>query len=158
MPPERRFDRADAPRVPLLPPTFSFVADFLWFRLRLRDDSRVRGYFDWVSTAYEDEELLARHAERFATMATRCRERGVRLDVVVFPFFDSWGEDYPLDGPHEAVGAAWRACGVQVLDLREAYRGIDGDDLVVSRFDAHPNARAHAIAADVIQREFFDRR
>ena len=36
------------------------------------------------------------------------------------------------------------------LDLLPAYRAHRDEDLVVNRFDAHPNERAHAIAAKEI--------
>lgn len=156
MPPGHRFDRGDAPRVPWIAPTRSFVLDFLWFRLKLRDDPRVRGYFDWVEGAYADPALMARQAERFRQMAEVCRASGMRLDVVVFPFLSGWGENYRFDAAHDRVAAAWKsAAGVDVIDLRDAYRGIPGDQLVVNRFDAHPNARAHAIAAQTILARVF---
>lgn len=150
LPPGRRFDRGAAERVPWIPPTSSFVADFLWFRLKLRGDPRVRGYFDWVEAAYADPSILARQELRFRKMKAVCDAAGARLDVIVFPFFATWGDGYRFDACHDAVLAAWRRAGVEAIDLREAYRGIDGAELVVSRIDSHPNSRAQEIAARVV--------
>ena len=47
---------------------------------------------------------------------------------------------------------------VDVIDLRDAYRGIPGSELVASRFDSHPGARAHGIAARVVADRLFLRR
>ncbi|MCE9634621.1 MAG: SGNH/GDSL hydrolase family protein, partial [Planctomycetes bacterium] len=58
LPASRRFERESTPRVPLVPPTFSFVADFLWYRIKLRADPRVCGYFDWVTDAYTDPAIV----------------------------------------------------------------------------------------------------
>jgi lysophospholipase L1-like esterase len=150
LPPQRQFDRTSVPRVPLVPPTCSFLADFLWYRLRLRDDPRVRGYFDWEKEVYDDPRIFAAQAERFRHIAETCRRGSIRLDVVVFPFFSDWGAGYRFDSCHDRVAAAWKAAGVGVVDLRAAYRGIAGADLVVNRYDAHPNERAHEIAARTI--------
>ena len=153
LPPALRFDRGTAPRLPWIEPTRSFLADFLWFRLRLRDDPRVGGYFDWVEVAYADPVVLRQQTERFRRMAEACRTASVPLDVVVFPLFHAWGADYRFDACHDRVAAAWKSAGIDVIDLRDAYRGIAGENLVVNRCDAHPNARAHDIAA----RAVFDR-
>jgi hypothetical protein len=40
---------------------------------------------------------------------------------------------------------------IPVLDLEPTFRTHAGENLVVSRFDAHPNERAHAIAAEAIE-------
>jgi len=157
-PPGQSLDRGKVPRVPWIPPTFSFVADFLWFRLRLRDDPRVRGYFDWVAEQYADPRIMALQTERFREMKELADGGKVRLDVVVFPMFSRWGEGYPFDAAHDRVALAWKSVGVDVVDLREAYRGIPGTELVVNRFDGHPNARAHAIAARAVVERLFPKR
>lgn len=156
LPPDRWFDRDKAPRVPLLKPTTSFVADFLWFRLVLADDPHIRDYYAYGREAYEDPQIWARQCERFRLIAMRCRAASVRLVVVVFPFLHDWGPSYRFDGCHDRVVEAWQKLGVQVIDLREAYRGIPGSELVANRLDAHPNARAHEIAARTILDRVFD--
>jgi hypothetical protein len=88
-------------------------------------------------------------------MAELCRASSVRLDVVVFPFFSQWGDGYPYDACHDRVAEAWRALGVDVVDLRDAYRGTASSDLVVNRYDAHPNERALEIAARVVVERLF---
>ncbi|MCE9637401.1 MAG: SGNH/GDSL hydrolase family protein [Planctomycetes bacterium] len=154
-PASRQFDRQDTPRVPLIAPTFSFVADFLWFRLRLRDDPRIRGYFDWVVEEHADPRIMAAQADRCRRLRNITGEFGRRLDVVVFPMFASWGPGYAFDACHDRVAAAWKSAGVDVIDLRDAYRGIPGSELVVSRLDSHPNERAHDIAARTIAERLF---
>jgi len=131
-------------------PPSSFAADFLWFRLLAARDPRVHSFFSWEKEAYADPRIFAAQAARFEAIASACRGARVRLDVVVFPFFTGWDDGYDFDFAHDRVAAAWKELGVPVLDLRDAYRGIAGSDLVVNRFDGHPNARAHAIAASAV--------
>lgn len=155
MPPDTWFRREDQPRVPFIDPTRSFVADFFWFRFKLARDPRVAGYFDWEVRAYVDPAIFDQQKARFRRIADTCRRASMRLDVVVFPMFSAWGETYGLDVCHERVAAAWKELGVDVIDLRAAYRGIPGSDLAVNRLDGHPNERAHEIAAQtVLERAF----
>jgi hypothetical protein len=156
LPAGRAFDRESAPRMPWIPQSWSFVADFLWFRLRLRDDPKVRGYFDWEKEAYDDPEIWGRQCAQFRRLKDVCDAASIRLDVVVFPFFSQWGPKYEFDSCHDRVAEAWKRLGVDVIDLRAAYRGIPSDELVVNRCDGHPNERAHEIAARVILDRAFD--
>jgi lysophospholipase L1-like esterase len=159
LPHDRWFIREKEPRPPVVGTTTSFLADYLWFHLRLRDDPRVRGYFDWEIEAYEDPRVFGAQCDRFKRIADTCKRASIRLDVVVFPFFSDWGEKYRFDSCHDRVAGAWKRLGVDVIDLREAYRGIPAADLYVSRFDGHPNARAHDIAArTILERVFPERR
>jgi hypothetical protein len=155
MPPDTWFRREEQPRVPFIEPTRSFVADFLWFRFKLARDPRVQGYFDWAVRAYEDPAIFDRQRARFRRIADTCRRASMRLDVIVFPMFSQWGEEYRFGGCHDRVVAAWKDLGVNAIDLRDAYRGLDGSDLAVNRLDGHPNERAHEIAAKtVLERAF----
>ena len=154
-PDDRRFLANSMPRVPWISPTCSFVADFLWFRLRLRSEPRVKGYFDWELEAYQDPKIWNAQCERFRRIAETCSKSGIRLDVVVFPFFADWGENYRFGICHDRVAQAWKKLGVDAIDLRDAYRGIPGSDLAVNRFDAHPNERAHAMAAQTLLDRLF---
>jgi len=158
IPAAHTFDRETAPRLPWFRQTWSFVADYLWFHLRLRADPRVKGYFEWEKEAYEDPGIWGLQTRQFQRIVDRCRASSIRLDVAVLPFFQKWNSDgtYEFDFCHDQVAAAWKKLGVDVIDLRDAYRGIPGSELVVNRFDAHPNARVHAIAAKVILDRAFD--
>lgn len=149
------FNREHAPRVPLIPPTFSFLADHLWFHWKLADDPQVKNYFVWANEGYDDPAIFGRQTDRFRHIAETCRKARIRLDVVVFPLFNVWGDDYPLHDAHEKLAQAWSVLGVKTIDLREAYKGIPGSELVANRYDAHPNTRAHEIAAKVILEHAF---
>jgi lysophospholipase L1-like esterase len=136
-------------------PSQSFAADFLWFRLLAATDPRLHSFFSWEKDAYADPAIFARQAERFGAIAATCRGARVRLDVVVFPFFTGWGDGYEFGFAHDEVDGAWARLGVPVVDLRDAYRGIPGADLMVNRFDGHPNARAHELAAKAVLAKVF---
>jgi hypothetical protein len=123
--------------------------------MRLVGDPYLRDADLRQADAYRDEAVWARQRGRFLRIAQVCRAGGAPLDVVVFPFFSDWGPTYRFDECHERVVAAWRDLGVKVLDLRDAYEGAPGADLVVSRFDGHPNERAHDLAARAVLERVF---
>lgn len=149
-PPGRAFDRNAVRSVPFISRERSFLADFLWFRLHTTDDPRVRDYFTNEIEVYQDADLWARQVAQLRRIEELCRLGGARLTVVVFPFFHDWGPAYRFGSCHDRVVEAWTSLRVEVIDLRDAYQGLTAADLAVNRFDAHPNARAHEIAARTI--------
>ena len=74
---------------------------------------------------------------------------GFRVVAVVFPLLYRL-DDYPLRSEQEDVRAAFAAAGIEVVDLLEAFRGHEAEDLWVHPVDPHPNEVAHAIAAERI--------
>ena len=93
----------------------------------------------------------------FERLHALVQENGGELLVVVFPFFHVMAPDYPYRDLHDQVCGFWRERAVPCLDLTGVYRDLPGEKLVVNRYDAHPNALAHQLAADAM-RAFIARR
>jgi hypothetical protein len=53
---------------------------------------------------------------------------------------------------HEDLTAFWDSIGVSNVDLLETFEDYSIDRLIVSRRDTYPNAEAHALAAEAIER------
>ncbi len=128
----------------------SFALDFLFSRLRVARSGEAQRYFDALDAVHRDPDAWDSQTLAIRAIAVQCRRAGVRLDVVIFPLFSHWCDAYPFDEWHERAARAWEDTGARTLDLRAAYRGVPADELVVNAYDAHPNERAHAIAADAI--------
>jgi hypothetical protein len=156
LPPDRYFYANSVPRVPWLAPTTSFLADFLWFRGKQRFDPRVLDYGHGEEEAYADAAIWEVQRGQLARLVETCRKGSVRLHVAVFPLFSDWGPAYRYHACHDLVLDEWRKLGVDAVDLRDAYRGVDGADLVVNRYDAHPNETAHRLAARAVLARAFD--
>ncbi len=155
LPADSGVQRMDIVRDSWIDPWSSYLLDWLWYRSYSLRNPEVSGYFEWVARAYEDEAIWGQQTARFRRIAALCRDRRVRLDVVVFPMFGSWGEEYPFHRAHERVVATWEGLGVNVVDLRETYSGMPAEDLTAGRYDAHPNEAAHQLAAKAIWRGVF---
>jgi len=109
------------------------------------------GVEDWYRSYYvgERSEDWARSREAFLWMAEQCRAASVRFAVVTFPLMHRL-DDYPLGEITEAVAAAARLAHVPHLDLLPGFAGQDASTLWAHPAERHPNARAHAIAAERI--------
>jgi hypothetical protein len=107
-------------------------------------------YFTLVEKAYlgpawQTEKQVLRRFQRTV------EDHGGRLLVVTFPMLLRLGrgedEDHVM---HPRLDAFWRAQGVPHLDLLPLFREHKGRQLVVNRFDDHPSAFAHGLAAEAI--------
>jgi lysophospholipase L1-like esterase len=134
----------------------SSLCDVLRFLAIRASDPDVRGYFPAVRAAYDGPDWDTQRA-RLREMRHVVTSRGGRLAVVTFPFLhERIGDDDAFAAAHAKLAEHWRAEQVPHLDLRDAFRGRDPDDLVAGAWDAHPNEAAHALAADAIL-PFLDR-
>ncbi len=145
------YRRAERP----YPIRHSFLLDRLYHLWLVRRDPALDGYFDFLDRAYRGP-AWAVQADRLRALVDVARDAGGRIRVVTFPFLHDTqgpvdGPDYPFREAHEILARFWRDEGIPHLDLREAYAGRIGVDLVVNRHDAHPNEEAHAIAAHAIE-------
>ncbi|MFQ5733498.1 MAG: SGNH/GDSL hydrolase family protein [Planctomycetaceae bacterium] len=138
---------AEGPQSFLFSETYFF--NFLYYRYRQFTRPAVRNYYSFVKDYYAGEpwRLMGR---KLIQVNELCRRNGARLCVVVFPFLHNLGDDYPFRGVHRQVVAFCDNAKIPVLDLDPVLTPHVGDGLTVNRFDAHPNARAHELAADAI--------
>jgi lysophospholipase L1-like esterase len=57
---------------------------------------------------------------------------------------------YPFVTAHQKVRSKAESFGIPTLDLLPYFQGMNEKNLIATPFDAHPNAKAHAIAAQAI--------
>jgi hypothetical protein len=124
----------------------------LYYRIQQARSQRVGGYYSFLQDSYES---LPWEKMRIKLEAIHqlCAEHGIDFRVAIFPFLHNLGPDYPFAAAHEHVVEFCTKAGVKVLDLRPVLEPHVSEGLTVNRFDAHPNARAHAIVAKAIEKE-----
>jgi hypothetical protein len=128
----------------------SDLFDFLRL-LSIRDsDPEVRGFMPGLARLYEDDVTWDAQKKQLRALRAAVESRGGKLAVVTFPFVGLLGESYPFREGHRRLGEFWAAEGVPHLDLKAIFDAHAPGDLVVNRFDGHPNERAHAMAADAM--------
>lgn len=121
----------------------------VWDRI---ENTRIhRAYFTYYHSLYEgpDWKNCLRALESFRDLA---HASSIPLVLVLFPVFDSPMSDaYAYADLHDKMREVGQSLGIPVLDLLEAYRGVDVYRLALVPYtDAHPNELAHRIAADAI--------
>jgi len=127
------------------------LANLSWMRWRSSADD-LPGGSDWLARRAKspDSEMSRQGMTALIEFFDLCRTRNVPLGVVLFPYLREMST-YPLHFLHERVLALCRRQQVQCVDLRETVAEYaDPRDLFVNRYDPHPNAQAHALAAGVL--------
>jgi hypothetical protein len=127
----------------------TYLFNWLYFRF-LQFRARNNTYFDRLAKAYETPAWDGLRI-KLSQLHRECKEGHADFRMVIFPFL------HDLNGPdsfHEArarLAAFCKSEKIPLLDLDPIFRQHAGENLMVSRFDAHPNERAHAIAAEAME-------
>jgi hypothetical protein len=142
------------------PPGFLFrdtyFFNWLFFRTQLLLQSETRGYYSFVKEYYEGEPW-SRFREALARTSAMCDKNGCRFRVAVFPFLHNLGPEYAFRPIHHRIMADCENLGIESFDLDPALSEHSGERLTVNPFDAHPNERAHEIAAEALTRWLSDK-
>ncbi len=133
----------------------SYLCNTFYYRWKAATDPDISDYYQFVNGLYRGPTWEMQKL-RLVSLRDEVHRRGGRLVVVTFPFYHALEADYRYDSIHKLLDRWWREIGVPHLDLAPAYESYSADQLTVSRYDAHPNERAHSIAANAIA-EFLDR-
>lgn len=127
----------------------SYFFNTFYYRWKAARDPEIANYYDFVLKNY-DGVIWERQKRRLQAMRDVARSQGGELLVVTFPFVHDLDPDYQYRRVHERLDETWRNLGVPHLDLLSAFDAYTAAELVVNAHDAHPNERAHAIAAESI--------
>ena len=131
----------------------TYFLNFVDHRLQWARVPRATSYYADVEESYQGPAWQKMFAQLLDLRKT-CRDAGIDLRVVVFPFLHNLGPNYPFIKAHEQIVAACQQQQIPCLDLLPVLQPHARENLTVSLFDAHPNERAHALVAPVIADEF----
>ncbi len=133
----------------------TYFFNWIYFRLRQFTVPAVKGYYSFVKDYYSGKpwQLMSAHIE---AVHQNCLSHGTDFRVVVFPFLHNLGPDYPFRESHQTIVDFCESQHIRVLDLEPFLTPAAAKGLTVNRFDAHPNERAHQIAADAMLEKLLD--
>jgi hypothetical protein len=133
----------------------TYFLNWLYFRFVQFNRPEVRDYYPNLHDSYHSPawDGFRQHLDE---MKKHCAAKGAELRVVIFPFLSNLGPEYPFRDVHAKIADYCRASEIRVLDLEPVLSQKGDVDLTVSRYDAHPNERAHEIAADAIFEKLLD--
>lgn len=127
----------------------TYFYNLLYHRLQHLASGGRGDYYGYLAESYTGDPW-PRFAQKLNEMQAWCRSQHAELQVVIFPFLTTLG-DHDLFLP--AYAAVERHCfdqGIACANLTATMTAHLREGLVVSRFDAHPNERAHALAAETL--------
>lgn len=129
----------------------TYFPNWLYFRYRQAAGSSS-DYFPHLAESYNGPAWggLSRKLEE---IANDCKRKQVDFRMVVFPFLHNLGPDYPFHQAHQKLKQWCEEQQIPVLDLEPVLTPHLSEGLTVNRFDAHPNERAHALAAKAIREQ-----
>jgi hypothetical protein len=129
----------------------SYFLDLFYNRYQAGQNPYVKDYFSFVKAGYRGDYWEAQQ-KRLKDLRDLVQSHGGHLSVVTFPFLHALGPKYDYGFVHEEFDRFWKEQNVPHLDLLPVYAGMASSALTVNAHDAHPNERAHQLAADAINR------
>ncbi len=127
----------------------SLLADTCYWHLKALLDPGFRKYHEVLRNGYASEAWDIQQ-RRLLEIRELCRFRNASLTVFTFPLLELLGPAYPFRDVHARLDRLWAEAGVPHLDLLEVFEGRAASDLVVNRWDSHPNEEAHRLVAEAM--------
>ena len=129
--------------------THTYLLNWLYYRWVQVTQPGARDYFPHLAESYRGAPWEGMRSSLDA-LHRRCREHDADLRIVLFPFLTDLGETTPFAAAQARIAEWCDEHEVPLLDLRPVLRPHAAERLTVNAFDAHPNERAHALAAEAI--------
>ncbi len=105
-------------------------------------------FYHLVREAYRPDSpgwvLSQRH---LAEMIDDCKADGITFVVYIVPQLEMLAHPHVFDDANATLERFFASHGVETIDGLTPFLGSDSSQYAVSRYDGHPNAKAHAIIA-----------
>ena len=129
----------------------TYLLNWLYFRFR-QFQGRNNRYFEKLAASYHTSAWDGLRA-KLSQLHRECKQGDAELRMVIFPFLHDLSGDDSFKEARQRLADFCKTEKIPLLDLDPIFRQHAGENLMVSRFDAHPNERAHAIAAEAIEKD-----
>ena len=133
--------------------SWSYTFSLLAYLSERRSEAQDKTGYDYYLNAHfkTDSEGWLRFEKDIAAMCELAEASAIPFVAVLFPIF---AERTPaLEKLHDQMSKCLVRSNVKLVDLRDVYRHHHWRDLSVSFADGHPNAVAHRLAAEAVQKK-----
>jgi lysophospholipase L1-like esterase len=130
----------------------TYFLNLMYYRIRQALSAGDQSYDAMLKKSFESAPWERMRA-KIDDLRRLCADEGIDLRIAIFPFVHNLVPEYPLRAAHERIAAHCREIGLPVLDLLPVLEPHAREGLAANRFDVHPNERAHALAAEAIERD-----
>ncbi|MBI2442321.1 MAG: SGNH/GDSL hydrolase family protein [Candidatus Levybacteria bacterium] len=127
----------------------SFFLDYLYWRLEAKYDEAFLELRQVDIDSYRDTKNFARHKNDVETFSKILKEDNRKAIVLLLPFF-KFLPDNPLSDKYDEIKKMFTGNGLEVIDVYPAVKKMHASDVVVSRYDYHPNEKIQVIIADLL--------
>ena len=127
----------------------SYLPNWLYFRYLQYTRKEVRDYYPHLKKSY-DSFAWTGFSRKFKSLSDLCKSKNVQFSVVIFPFLHDLNSESSFISVHKKVEKFCKKNHIPVVDLEPVMRKHADENLVVNRFDAHPNEKANQYAAEAI--------
>jgi hypothetical protein len=110
-------------------------------------------YFSWLEGCFTNPEVLKYHHADLDKIVEHCRQRGIKMAVVVFPLMQAPDRSTRITG---IISEYFRSRDVAVADLGPVLADYPAESLWVRPLDPHPNEFVNAVAADELEKMLRD--
>ena len=130
---------------------YSYLYGFIskGFNIALEATGLRKSYYQTIIDEFNSENNKKFNRMYFEELKEISKNNNATLIIAVFPFIYKL-HDYPFTESHNFVSRSGNEYGIIILDLLPYFENKDENELIVSRYDPHPNQLGHQIIADAI--------
>lgn len=125
----------------------SFAFNFFFLRYRLATVPSELTYEEVLKSDFVDLRKYQLVEDELNRITVLGEMYDAQLGVVIFPLVDGSRQEYLLDGAHQAIHVSLAHRGIPFVDMKESFWRYAPRELMVNRFDGHPNEKAHRLTA-----------
>lgn len=127
----------------------SYFINLLWTRWVASTDAEISQYYAFVKSSYQSD-AWKEHQKTLKNMIKSLHEIDSELMVVTFPFISDLSQNYDFLSVHKQLSTFWDQQNIPHLDMWHIFKGLDPKQLMVNKYDPHPNEEAHLLASKAI--------
>ncbi len=141
----------------------SFLAAFLfdrWSQLKLRFSGDYKDLFTFYKDLYADDSPAWKQTQQeILAMRDRTAKDSVPFVVMIIPDIHDLSPGTPYKALYDKMNTTFQGMGLTTVSTFDAFQHEFGDDVTklwIQADDPHPNAKGHALMADILYRYIAD--
>lgn len=128
----------------------SFVFNYYYYRFSRLTNKQWKKHIDYQINAFNDNEILNKTDEQVKAITSILKTKKIPAVAIIFPYINLLGDNYPAIQAHQQLRKIFEKNGLLVADLFNRYQKYKPEELMVNKYDAHPNELAHQLATEEI--------
>ena len=129
----------------------SYLADFLFWRLSPKHSQTFKQIAETYLSQYNDQELYQAHKADIIKFVKTLNRKQIKTIAIIFPIIGQPEKKSQAEHFSREIEAVFDQAGAtSVINLAPILTIYPDNQLVVNRFDNHPNETIHSLAASLI--------